>query len=219
MESISPEVCAFVYYVFLITPLLCLPINKADSNLKGWFDAHCLPWSDAIAKTLDDQGVEFVEDLKILNRYVLSHLFMDKNPFVKTRAEISWKELGGRETFQFQKVVSSIPIKNASTTLPKKDPKTKPSSHSIQPNGGSSVMRFSGFMRDIIITAKEKEKERDQRKRSKNEESTSIVNTCDANNSTTSPPFPPKPTAVPNIVAPILILPQSDYRVDFFFLV
>ena len=136
LERIAPEVCAFVYYVFLITPLLCLPINKADSNAKGWFDAHCLPWSDAISKTLDDQGVEFVEDLKILNRAIFSHLFMDKKTIVKTRADISWKELGGRETFQVHKISSSIPIKNASTTLPKKDPKTKPSSHSIQPNGG-----------------------------------------------------------------------------------
>ena len=84
--------------------------NKADSNVKGWSDAHCLPWSDAIAKTLNDQGVEFVEDLKILNRAVFSHLFMDKNTIVKTRAEIAWKELGGSETFQFQKVASSIPI-------------------------------------------------------------------------------------------------------------
>ena len=71
---------------------------------------HCLPWSDAIAKTLDDHGVEFVEDLKILNRAIFSHLFMDKKPIFKTRADIAWKELGGRETFQFQKVVSSIPI-------------------------------------------------------------------------------------------------------------
>ena len=120
--------------------------NKADSNVKGWFDVHCLPWSDAIAKTLDDQGVEFVEDLKILNRAVFSHLFIDKKPIVKTRADIAWKELGGRETFQFQKVASSIPIKNASTPLPNKYPKTNPSSHAIQPNGGSYVLRFSGFM-------------------------------------------------------------------------
>ena len=65
--------------------------NKSDSNVKGWFDAHCLPWSDAIAETLNDQGVEFVEDLNILNRAVFSHLFMDKNPIVKTRAGIAWK--------------------------------------------------------------------------------------------------------------------------------
>ena len=57
-------------------------------------------------KDLDDQGVEFVEDLKILNRAIFSHLFMEKNPIVKKRAEIAWKELGGRETFQFQKVAS-----------------------------------------------------------------------------------------------------------------
>ena len=44
------------------------------------------------------------------------------------------------------------------------------------------------------------------------------MNTGDANNSTTSPPFPPKPTTVPNIVAPILTLPPSDYRVDRYFL-
>ena len=131
-----------------------------------------------------------MEDLKILNRAVFSHFFMDKKPIVKTRAEIAWKELGGHERFQFQKVASSIPIKNASTPLPKKYPKTKPSSHVIKPNGGSSVLRFIGFTRKIIITDKEKDKERDQRKRSKKEESTSIVNTGDANNSTTSPPFP-----------------------------
>ena len=130
--------------------------NKVDSNVKVWFDVHCVPWSDAITKTLDDQGVEFVEDLKILNRYVFSHLFMDKKHIVKTRADIAWKEVGGRETFQFQKVASSIPIKNASTPLPKKDPKTKPSSHAIQPNGGGSVLRFSGFARKIIISVKEK---------------------------------------------------------------
>ena len=99
---------------FLCLSLFCVPNhssfmssdNKADSNVKGWFDAHCLKWSDAIAKTLDDQGVEFVEDLKILNRAVFSHLFMEKKPIVKTRAEIAWKELGGREMFQFQKVGS-----------------------------------------------------------------------------------------------------------------
>ena len=44
------------------------------------------------------------------------------------------------------------------------------------------------------------------------------MNTGDANNSTTSPPFPPKPTTVPTIVAPILTLPLSDYRVDSCFL-
>ena len=93
--------------------------NKADSNVKGCFDAHFLPWSDAISKTLNEQGVEFVEDLKILNRAVFSHLLMDKNPIVKTRADIAWKELGGHETFQFQKVASSIPIKYAPTPLPK----------------------------------------------------------------------------------------------------
>ena len=31
-------------------------------------------------------------------------------------------------------------------------------------------------------------------------------------------PFPPKPTTVTNIVAPILTLPPSDYRVDRYFL-
>ena len=114
--------------------------------------------------------------------------------------------------------MSLIPIKNESTPLPKKTPKTKPSLHAIQPNGGSPVLRFSGFIRKIIITAKEKEKERDQRNRSKKEKSTIIVNTGDANNTTTSPPFPPKPTTVPNIVTPILKLPPSDYRVDRSFL-
>ena len=59
--------------------------------MKGWFDEHCLLWYDAIAKTLDDQGVEFVEDLKILNRAVFSHFFMDKKPIVKTSLEIAWK--------------------------------------------------------------------------------------------------------------------------------
>ena len=191
---------------------------KSDFNVKGWFDAHCLPWSDAIAKTLNDQGVKFVEDLEILNRAVLNHLFMDKKPIVKTSADIAWKQLGGCETFQFQKVVPSIPIKNASNPLTKKYPKTKPSLHAIKPNGGNSLLRFSGFTRNIIITAKEKGKERDQRKRSKKEESTSIVDAGNAKNSTTSPHFPPKPTTVPNIVAPILTLPPSDYRVDRCFL-
>ena len=155
-----------------------------------------------------------MEDLKILNKAVFYHLFMDKKPIVKTRAKIAWKELGGRETFQFQKVASSNPIKDASTPLPKKDPKTKPSSHGIQPNGKISVLRFSGLTRKIIITAKEKEKERDWRKRSKEEESTSIVNTGYAKKSTTSHPFAPKPTTVPNTVAPIRTLPPSDYRVE-----
>ena len=59
--------------------------NKADSKMKGCFNAHCLPWSDGIAKTLNDQGVEFVEDLKILNRAVFSNLFMKKKPIVKNK--------------------------------------------------------------------------------------------------------------------------------------
>ena len=60
--------------------------NKVDSNVKGWFDAHCLPWSDAISKTLDDQGVEFVEDLKILNRAVFYNLFMKKKTYCQNKS-------------------------------------------------------------------------------------------------------------------------------------
>ena len=52
--------------------------TKSDYIVKGWFDAHCLLCSNVIAKTLNDQGVEFLEDLKILNRVVFFHLFMDK---------------------------------------------------------------------------------------------------------------------------------------------
>ena len=39
----------------------------ADTNVHGWFVLHNLTWSEVIKKKLDEEVVEFVEDLKILN--------------------------------------------------------------------------------------------------------------------------------------------------------
>ena len=45
-----------------------MPTNKADANLEGWFLDHRLPWNDAIQKFLLNQGVEVVEDMKVLKK-------------------------------------------------------------------------------------------------------------------------------------------------------
>ena len=87
--------------------------NNADTNVEQWFFNHRLPWSDDMKQKLDGQGVEYVEDLKILKRPVIVGLFEGATPVVKARADLAWKELGGRDTFEFKRCANSIPLEDS----------------------------------------------------------------------------------------------------------
>ncbi len=75
-----------------------LPImtsHVATGSIKGWFTDRSLPWSDATVEKLDDQGVEYIEDLKLLEPAVFANLFKDQKPIVRAKAKLAWEELMG----------------------------------------------------------------------------------------------------------------------------
>ena len=57
--------------------------NNADTDVGRWFDLHRLPWTEAIQKKLDDEGVGFVEDLKLLKASFVKDLFSTNKPIIK----------------------------------------------------------------------------------------------------------------------------------------
>ena len=59
----------------------------ADTDVHVCFVLHNLTWSEVIKKKLDEEGVEFVEDLNILNASFVKDLFSGDKPIIRTRAE------------------------------------------------------------------------------------------------------------------------------------
>ena len=49
-------------------------VNQANSNVERWFTSHHLLWSDEIVKKLDNLGIEFVEDLKLIKLAAVADL-------------------------------------------------------------------------------------------------------------------------------------------------
>lgn len=65
----------------------------ADTNLKGWFLRHALPYTDGVCISLDDLGVECVEQLKILPREYFLAMFEGEKFVVKEIAKLAFNKL------------------------------------------------------------------------------------------------------------------------------
>ena len=155
--------------------------NQADSNVKGWFLAHRLPWNDAVQKfVLVDQGVEVVEDLKCIPKPLFLQQFLGEKPVVKVRAKMAWKELGGKDSFQFNRSATTHNLENASPSPAKPPAKSKTSSissHTCRANNGKSVLAFSafGYSRKVTKTGIQKREEREARKEKRDREASGAI--------------------------------------------
>ena len=85
-----------------------MPPNQSNANLERWILNHGLPWNDTIEKFFFKQGVNVVEDIKVIKRSLFLEQFEHEKPVVQTKAKLAWKELGGEDTFQFGEAATTI---------------------------------------------------------------------------------------------------------------
>ena len=77
-----------------------MPLTS-DPNVQGWFERHGLPWSEVIAAQLSDDGIEHVEEMKLLPIEMFLDLFAgEKFVIVKQKAKLAFDELA-MERFNF----------------------------------------------------------------------------------------------------------------------
>ena len=70
--------------------------NQADTDLKGWFSMKGLPWNAQVITKLVDDGIECVEDLKLLPFDQFIDLISLSGPpryIMKAKAKMSFLEL------------------------------------------------------------------------------------------------------------------------------
>ena len=84
-----------------------------------------MPWDKAIAGRLDELGVELVEDLKLLTPEHVKILFPSAKFVVKRRADLAWRELGGKNDFVFEPVETPIVLESPSPEPPSKKAKVE----------------------------------------------------------------------------------------------
>lgn len=202
--------------------------NKTDNNVQRWFENHGLPFTNRIAKMLDDEGVQFVEQLKILGSSKFDELFANEKNIIKTQAQLAFKELGGKKSFDFANIATSIPL-DTPTAPPSKKPKTSSNSkNSIRHNGHRSVLDCgSSFTRKVIKTKEEKQRERMERQQKAEEKNTAVINIVDGTNDVAAMPSGSRePSNITNGVnnnesstsTPTLLLGDADYRAERCFL-
>ena len=202
--------------------------THADKDVKGYFQQRNLPWTNDIKAKLEEEGVDFVEDLKLLDKNFRKNLFQEEKPIIRKRADIMWNNLGGAASYQFTKVATSIPIGDSPSSPPAKKQKVgnKLPSQSIRQNGNKSVLAgFSGFSREVTKSAATKKLEREQRKKQP-----IIIDdgTCEPTTSSavaaTSSAVSANPNTAQGIIdalssqPAVLLLGASDFRIDRCFL-
>ena len=139
---------------------------SGSEEVKDWFESHDLPWNANIVGKLDTFGIEKVEDLKLYTEEKVADLFVDENEIAKRNAEIAWRELGGKESFQFSRKPSTIPPPAFTTPSP-----TSRAGHTSCGNGhrmhknrsGGDLLNKFGFTK-VVSEKKTKMKEDGKRR-------------------------------------------------------
>lgn len=67
-------------------------IDGPDLDIEGWFNRHKLPFTDGVQISLDDWGVECVEQLKLLPSDVFLGMY-DSEKFILRETAVSQKTL------------------------------------------------------------------------------------------------------------------------------
>jgi len=132
--------------------------SLSDSNLKGWFERHGLPWSDVLSKSLSDLGLSCVEELKFLQSERFNHLFAGGNFIVREKAKLARKQLG-QEAFSFAKCANDIPLEKEALPVPPVPTKKQISSRAVRKNKLAHDLRKKFISVTVIKTAEEKRKE------------------------------------------------------------
>ena len=142
--------------------------DKADSNIKGWFDRHSLPWSEGTAVLLEEQGVECVEDLKLLERSIVNSLFESAKPIIKTKARLAWQELGGKSEFEFKNAAKTHPISPAVFPSSQSSRTKSSNNRAIKENNlAPKLTTVFNFSRKVTKRKEDKIREREERKKQK----------------------------------------------------
>ena len=85
-----------------------MPLTS-DPNVQGWFERHGLPWSDVIATSLSQDGIERVEEMKLLPAARFLALFSSEKFIVKQKAKLAFDDLAV-EKFNFARCAKNIPL-------------------------------------------------------------------------------------------------------------
>ena len=85
-----------------------MPLTS-DPNVQGWFERHGLPWSDVIATSLSHDGIERVEEMKLLPADRFLALFSSEKFIVKQKAKLAFDDLAV-EKFNFARCAKNIPL-------------------------------------------------------------------------------------------------------------
>ena len=148
----------------------------SDSNVQGWFERRSLLWTDAIAAQLLHDGIERVEEMKLLPDDMFLALFSAKKFIVRQKAKLAFDDLAV-EKFNFARCANNIPLVVGgspfaiSVTSTLKTPML--SSPALQDNKlGHKLMTFPKFSRTMVKTKEEKELEHKERKRQKKRQQT-----------------------------------------------
>ena len=139
---------------------------SGNEEVKDWFESHELPWNDNTVSKLDTVGIGKVEDLKLYTAEKVADLFVDKKEIAKRKAKIAWRELGGKESFQFSRKPSTIPPPTFTPPSP-----TSRAGHTSCGNGhrlhknrsGGDLMNKFGFTK-VVSEKKTKTKEDGKRR-------------------------------------------------------
>ena len=87
----------------------------ADFDVQSWFTRNGLPFSDAVSISLDNWGVECVEQLKMLEKKDFLDMFEEEKFIIKKTAEIVVEAL--HETpLDLSKCGTSAPISESATS-------------------------------------------------------------------------------------------------------
>ena len=153
----------------------------AADHLELWFKNHHLPWNEAVTEVLEDLGVDSVKDLKLLTNKHVDELFPGAKFIVKQRAELAWKDLGGKREYVFEK--KPPPVVLVSPSPPKKAKHDNGQCMSMKKNNlGPSLEHFK-FTQTVLKSKQEKEKEKEEKEKLQKTRATATIITLDSDSS------------------------------------
>lgn len=70
-----------------------MTVSLSQEDLRSWFLSKDLSWTPSIEKTLDDLGVDSVQDIKMMKLDEWKSMFADEKPIKQRNAEKVYEEL------------------------------------------------------------------------------------------------------------------------------
>ena len=110
-----------ITYCTIVSSLLVSNIftmsQEAIFNMKGWFLARGLPWSESLSEQLNDYCVERVEDLKLFSKEQFVDLFAAQKFIVREKSRLVYGSLM-EEKFCFARCAKGIPLDTQESIKP-----------------------------------------------------------------------------------------------------